>query len=139
MAPLSSNSTNSILFPTTAHRSQLEIPFTPEQAVCRVCFSGVPPIQTSPVFPEVDGVAIRPSVEAVKALIYDYTNSLRPKIYEFLTKPRPSAWLPPVVDEGTQQFFRNLEIPCVNGKPCLLLHDLGSPNASNLFKGSEHQ
>jgi hypothetical protein len=84
-----------------------------------------------------------PTEDAVKALIAGYTNSLRPKIHDFLTKPKLPAWLPPAaVDEGTQEFYRNLNIPCVKGKPSLLLHGLGhfrNPNAKKLFKGWEHQ
>jgi hypothetical protein len=45
---------------------------------------------------------------------------------------------PESADEETQKFYRDLEIPSLNGKPSLLLHGLGTlanPHAEDLFPG----
>jgi hypothetical protein len=96
-------------------------------------------VHLSPVFPEVDGVAVRPTKDAVKASIAEFTESLAPKIHAFLTTPHFSPWFPPAADKKTQEFYKNLNIPLVNGEPCLLLHDLGRSNAGNLFEGPKHK
>jgi len=75
----------------------------------------------------------------VQARIDDFTDTLRPKIRDFLTKPRFPIWLPPEsVDDETRRFYNDLGVPLVNRKPSLLLHDLGvTPNShvDNLFQG----
>lgn len=81
---------------------------------------------------------------AVEALIGDVINTLRPKIRDFLTKPRLPTWLPPAksVDGETLRFYGSLKVPLVNGKPSILLHDLCRPansNADNLFQAQKHR
>ena len=87
--------------------------------------------------------AILANEATIRARIIEYTDSLRPKIRDFLTNPRLPTWLPPdSVDDATRQFYSNLGVPLVNGKPSILLHALGvipNPNANELFQGSRHR
>jgi len=80
--------------------------------------------------------------DAVQARVDDFTYTLRPKIRDFLTKPRLPTWLPPKsVDDETRRFYNDLGVPLVNGKPSLLLHNLGvtpNSNADYLFQGQNH-
>lgn len=81
--------------------------------------------------------------ETFKASIDQYLADLRPKIEAFLTKPDLPTWLPPEsgADEKTREFYQELGIPLVNGKPNLLLHQLdGPPNpyVDTLFKSGKH-
>ena len=74
-----------------------------------------------------------------QARIGDYIRILRPKIRDFLrTKPRLPTWIPELVDDDTRNSYSTLGVPCVDGIPSILLHDLGiapNPNADNLFQG----
>jgi hypothetical protein len=107
---------------------------------CRVSDGRVPVFHTSPLLGEGDR---RPDQHAIEARIADFTNSLRPKIREFLTNPPLRTWVPPeTVDDETREFYSGLQIPLVNGKPSVLLHDVGgipNPNANSLFQGSAYQ
>ena len=51
---------------------------------------------------------------------------LRPRIKEYFNRPRLPIWMPQEgMTEKTSQFYRDLALPSVNGKPNLLLHGLG--------------
>jgi hypothetical protein len=82
-----------------------------------------------------DDATINQSIEA-------FIDNLTPKIAEFLQDPqRLSVWVPEA-DKITQDFYRGLQIPKVNGQPSLLLHDLGKyPNkyANDLFRIQKHR
>jgi hypothetical protein len=108
----------------------------------RVFDNRVPVFQPSPLLGEGRLGEGRPTADTVRALIAEFTNTLRPKIRDFLTNPRFHTWLPVAVDEETQQYYSNLDIPLVNGEPSLLLHNLGlfpNPHANKFFQGSKHQ
>jgi hypothetical protein len=83
-------------------------------------------------------------IATVKALIDGFVEKLRPKINDYLSKPRLPVWAPPeMVDMETKEFYRNLAIPCVkDNRPSLLLHDLGNdsnPYVDYLFQGGKHR
>jgi hypothetical protein len=73
----------------------------------------------------------------IKAQVNTFIKAIRPKIKEFLTNQRLPVWpSPESADEETQKFYRDLEIPSLNGKPSLQLHGLGTlvnPHAEGLF------
>jgi hypothetical protein len=75
----------------------------------------------------------------IRGQIGVFTDALRPRIREFLTNQCLKFWpFPGSADEKTQKFYRDLKIPIYNGKPSLLLHDLGAlpnPNDETLFQG----
>jgi hypothetical protein len=74
--------------------------------------------------------------------IEDFVSDLSPKISGFLQNPeRLSVWVPEA-DDKTKDFYGGLKIPNVNGRPSLLLHDLGKqPNeyADDLFRRQKHR
>jgi hypothetical protein len=97
--------------------------------------ASLPAFKTTPVL---NGYPVYLDLATVKALIDDFIEGLRPQIRDFLTKPRLPNWVPPEsVDDETREFYSSLAIPLVNGKPSLLLHNLGrnpEPNVDNLFR-----
>jgi hypothetical protein len=74
----------------------------------------------------------------VKILIEQFLAGLRPKIQDFFTNPGLRSWVPPEsVDDATRDFYKDLAIPLVAGRPSFLLHGLGNnlnPNADDLFR-----
>ena len=74
--------------------------------------------------------------------IIQFLADLRPQIHCFLSEQILPLWLPDGTDEGTKEFYRDLNIPSLWGEPNLLLHRLGitkNPRMVNLFKGDAHR
>lgn len=69
------------------------------------------------------------SFSTVQRQIEDFLDKLRPRIKTFLEAPNLPSWAPPTTVNGeVHEFYQELKVPAVNGKPRLLLHNLGSNN-----------
>jgi hypothetical protein len=66
--------------------------------------------------------------EEIKGLVDRYLERCRPSIRDFLNKPDADMyewWSPSCDNPKVAKHFAKLRIPCIEGKPRLLLHDLG--------------
>jgi hypothetical protein len=74
---------------------------------------------TQPIQPVRDISDIRKSME-------EFIQIIDPEIRRFLAHPSPPTWHPKgSVDTEIQEFYKNMGIPQINGKPSLLIHNLG--------------
>lgn len=64
----------------------------------------------------------------MEKIIEDVLREIRPMMKRLVMGDVLSTWSPPedFVDVGTASHLASLKIPCLKGKPNLLLHDLGS-------------
>jgi hypothetical protein len=79
----------------------------------------------------------------VNEILQRYCPAMRTLVAEAGRKPLISPWIPKIGSGGTEDTaFRNhiemLAIPAVNGRPSLLLHDLGSETSAIGKKQAEY-
>ncbi|CAG8549758.1 4902_t:CDS:2, partial [Acaulospora colombiana] len=82
------------------------------------------------------------NIDKVRESMNQSAQTLGQTIRELITQPRSTTWYPPgIITPEVLQFYKNLDIPSIRGKPNLLLHNLGKvPNkfVDNLLEGLDH-